>query len=297
MKYRIVYSVLLIGFLSACGRAPQTTVTVPEPNVGDVPLTQQYVEENLKDYSLWLANTVVNSIRSSGFETPAALMAQQAGAACGFEGIAVVNTDDDSVPKDFTTKFENCFQDKDTYIEIKNGEFHIEDVNDNDPIKGPRSGVTSRATDLTFDFYTRNGDGSQGEPQLTLKDTWNFTIGTVGDMGAMNYRLTMVATKPGIRSIKGVLELAGEYAINGDGDRNDFDKAAITGAAGELVIDNKAKFKASVDNLAFVEDCPATPTDGSLSLSDGNNTLTLEFSGCEQVLYSYNGNPLFAPAE
>jgi hypothetical protein len=302
VNYRIVYSVLLIGslsigFLSGCGGTPQKTVTIPDPKVGEVLLTQQYVAENLKDYSVWLAGTVVNSIRSSAFgDTSAKLVAQQASAVCGFESIPI-NLDEDFVPKEFSTTFVDCVQDKGTYFEIKNGTFSIADENDDDPKVGATSGVTSRATNLSFDFYDRNDDGSLGNAQLTIKDTWDFTISKLGNTGALNYRLTMIGTKPGTKTGKGVLEFAGQYEVAGDANRNDYDNASITGATGVFTMNDTAKFNMSIDTLTFVNTCQATPTDGEFNLSDGANTFTLEFAGCENVIYKLNGETLFSPVQ
>ncbi len=296
MKYRFVYSVLLIGLLSACGRAPQTTVTVPEPEIGEVSLTQQYITDNLKDYSVWLAGTVVNSIRSSGFEvTPpppkAGLTAQQELAPCGFEGIVVTDDDKDTVPKIFSTTFKNCVQDKDTYKEVKNGDFQIEDLNDADA----ESGVRSRATNLSFDFL--NTGTGETNSRLTFQDTWDFTITKSGDTGSLAYVLTLTGTKPGSSSITGRLTLSGVYTATSDNDANDFDNATLNEAGGKLVLNNTAAFNATFADLAFEDGCQASPTSGTLTLSDNTNQLVVTFTGCETVTYGYNGVAIFEPAQ
>lgn len=302
MKYGIIYSVLLIGLLGACGRAPQTTVIVPQPKVGDTLLTEQYVRDNLQDYGKWLASTLVNSIRSSGFEmpTPAALTAQQVSVVCGFEespDFEGQDDDQDTVYENYLRSFVECEQDKGTYIEVKNGQFQIEDVNDNNP----ESGLRSRATDLIFDFYDRSSDGKRGNQQLKIQDTWDFSIVKSDDSGSLAYVLTMIGTKyennQAGRAIKGTLALAGSYRAGADAvkDSNDYDNGVIGEARGELTLDDKAAFNTIIKDLEFVDTCKATPVKGSLSLNDGTNTFSLEFSGCETVSYVYNGVAISTP--
>jgi hypothetical protein len=287
VKYGIVYSVLLMGLLSACGRAPQTTVTVPQPKVGETPLTEQYVKDNLQDYSKWLASTVVNSLRSSGIEkSPPAFEAQQEDDSdCGFktnEGLGDV--DMDSVPVNFQRTFVNCSQDKGFYIEVKNGFVHIQDA---------ESGLRSQAKDLVFDFDAKNEDRTI-QRQLELRDTWDFAVTKSGDSGALAYVLTMVATtfeggNP-TKTSKGTLNLAGVYSALGDGDLNDYDNGIINEAEGVLTLNDEAAFNAVIVDLQFSVNCQATPVSGSLNLDDGaDNRLEIIFNGCETLSYLYNG--------
>lgn len=254
-------------------------------------MTFEYSEKNLKDYSVWLAGTVVNSIRSSGFETsaPANLAAQQETPVCGFEGIKIDDIDQDMVPKIFSTIFKDCKQDRGGYIEVKKGDFQIEDLDDGNA----ESGVRSRAKNLIFDFYAPGADTTLVQPQLTFQDTWDFTVSKSEDTGALAYVLTMIGSKPGVQPVKGALSLAGEYAATADSDKNDFDNAVITQASGKLIIDDNAAFSATLENLEFVDSCQASPVGGKMTLGDNTNTLTVEFTDCETVVYSYNGKPAF----
>lgn len=297
MKYGIIFSIFFISLLSACGRAPQTT-----PKVGNTPLTQQYASDNLKDYSKWLANTVVNSIRSSAFEKELEpkpirgnLTAQQESSVCGFEEDTYKDNDNDgdSVQANFQTTFVSCLQDKGTYYEIKNGQIWIEDADDNEV----ESGMRSRATDLIFDFYNRGETGSQDSQQLRLEDTWDVTVLKNSNRGSLSYTLTMTATdyrRDVPASVKGVLTVAGVYEALADKDsvfdNNDYDNAVIESASGELLINDKAAFSVTLENLQFAETCLATPVGGKFKLSDNSNTFTLEFAGCETVTYTYNGS-------
>jgi hypothetical protein len=305
VKYSFVYSFLLIGLLSACGRAPQTPVNVPaKPEVGAVPLTEQYAAATLKDYSRWLASTVVNSIRGSAFEkiasvNPANLTAQQVSSVCGFESETYqdVDQDEDSIQATFETTFVECLQDKGSYYEVKNGQISIQDSDDNDA----ESGFSSRATNLTFEFYERGQEGTQDSKQLTLQDNWDFSLLKEGKTGSLAYVLTMIATdhKGSGATTKGRLALAGEYQVLADAngfDRNDYDNAVIKSASGDLVINDNAAFTVTTENLQFSDTCLATPLAGKLTLSDNTHTFSLEFAGCETVNYSYNGVPVFAPA-
>jgi hypothetical protein len=303
VKYNILFSIFLISLLSACGRAPQE---VPQPKIGDTALTQQYAGDNLKDYSKWLASTVVNSIRGSAFEEVAEvdslkskLLAQQADSVCGFEPTndpeEFKDADLDKVMKIFQRTFVNCEQDKGSHIEIKNGQIWIEDSNDDDA----ESGLRSRAVDLTFDFLDKFNNRAQ---QLKFQDTWDFTILKDSNRGSLSYALTMIATdyqRASETSVRGQLSLTGVYEAvadkNGGFDKNDYDNAVISNASGELLVNDKDAFGVTLENLQFSETCLATPVSGKLSLSDNTNVFIVEFAGCEAATYSYNGNMVFAP--
>lgn len=309
MKHSFVYSLLLIGLLSACGRPPQAVnVPTPKPKVGDVLLTEQYAADNLKDYSMWLASTVVNSIRGSVFEkvpesVPGGLMAQQSSSVCGFEPGKFndyQDNDGDGVEANFRRTFVNCEQDKGNYIELKNGQIWIQDADD----KKAESGFKSVATDLTFDFFDKFSS-VQRDQQLKLQDTWEFTIEkSEGKSGSLAYVLTLVGTgyenNSALTAVKGTLALAGEYTAvadsNGSFDSNDYDNGIIDNASGELIMNGAAAFNATLEALTFSDSCQATPVSGAMILGDGTNTFRIDFDGCEAMTYSLNGTTVFAPA-
>ncbi len=314
MKRSVMYSVFMIlvgGLLAACGRTTEPPVTPTTPKVGDTVLSPEYVNDNLKDYGKWLANTVVNSVRSSGFEDPptlaGSLMAQQT-RDCGFDSKdGWSDQDGDYVQNNYERIFVSCNQDRGGYTEVKNGYFQVQDEDDNNA----ESGLRSRAQDLTFDFYVPNTGGIL-EHQLRFQDTWDFALtrtpASTTPSYDLKYALTFVATKVSGgqfgRSWKGVLDVSGSYSPTTDkdlkeilkeNDKNYYDNGVIQGASGLMIMDDKAAFAVAFD-LEFANTCQATPVAGTLRIDDGTNKLELTFSGCENVTYFYNGVDMAAPA-
>jgi len=263
--------------LSACGT--QTA------KVGDKPLTQAQAD-NLKIVAPYLGSAMVSGIRGGGQGT-ASQSARQSFVSGTCSASVFTDNDKDKIPVGYSATFKDCTEDKLLFIQVTNGSVNINDSNDSDP----NSGFTSKASNLSFDFYERAAANTKGKQFFRIVDNWDVTVGVTSTSASVDCKFSLALTsfKNGVqdKTWNGSLDFKGSYVPKNDGNLDNFDAGTIN-LNGTLVLGDFA-LNETVTDLKFNASCTAGPVSGKIRFDDGlGNFLELTYTGCNTGTFTYN---------
>lgn len=270
-------SAVLVLALGACGGQ--------NAKVGDKPLDQARAGD-LKTVAPYLGSALVSGVRGAG-QSAAAQGAKQSFVSGTCSATTFVDSDKDKVPVGYSASFKDCTEDKLLFIQVTNGNLNINDSNDNDP----KSGFTSQASNLAFDFYENKGGGTKGQQFFRIVDNWDLTVGVTSTSASVDYKFSVNLTsfKNGVqdKTWNGSLSFTGSYVPDNDGNLDNFDAGTIN-LAGTLVLGDFA-INETVTDLKFNASCAAGPVSGKIRYDDGQgNFLELSYTGCNTGAFTYN---------
>lgn len=174
-------------------------------------------------------------------------------------------------------------EDKLLFIQVTNGSVNINEANDNDP----KSGFTSKATNLSFDFYANKGGGTKGNQLFHIVDNWDVTVGVTSTSASV--ALTSFSNGAQDKTWNGSLQFKGSYVPDNDGNLDNFDAGTVN-LTGTLVLNDFA-LNETVTNLKFNSSCTAGAVGGKVRFDDGlGNFLELTYTGCNTGTFTYNAS-------
>jgi hypothetical protein len=286
MKKLLLVSALGVSLLAACNTTPP---------VGNKPMTQS-TADGLKLVAPGFISATVNGFRERDQAQQASERARiQAGPGCTFSASGnTTDADKDKVPVSLSAAYTNCALDYLAVYAVKNGSASIADDDDNNP----KSGFTTKATNLGVTYYTKNGS-ALGNPLLGFVNSWDFNLKNVNDNYTVAYKYdatltTYVKDSSTVdKTFKLGLSANGSYVPTSDGDTDNFNAGTINFAGNITYTNDKNEvfvLNLTYTNLTFDAACKAGPTGGKVRFDDGTNNNFLEavYTGCNTGTLQFN---------